>query len=255
MDDEYVGLLYPRELPSTGRLGKYATSFDHVEVNSSFYRTPQRQTVETWMKETPADFSFDVKLHRAFSEDPESTARDGGLIARLLEATEPLTEANKLGAFLLVLPALFGPKRHRLEELDPLTERLAGHRLAVELRNRGWIDGEQRARTFDYFRARKLVWVAVDMPRLEQTSIMPPIDEVTNPELAYLRLHGRNQDWTKAKTTEARHTHEYSEDALKEIAVRVRALAEKAREVHVIANNHAQDFAPKAAIGLKRVLS
>lgn len=254
MDDEYVGLLYPSNLPAKQRLVKYATWFDHVEVNSSFYRTPTRASVETWRQETPADFSFNVKLHRAFSDDPEAKGREGGFLERYLEATRPLTETNKLGAFLLVLPALFGPKRHRLEELDPLAEKLAGARLAVELRNRGWIDGDERERTLEFFRSRQLVWVAVDMPRLEKTSIMPPIDEATNPALAYLRLHGRNPDWTSAKTAEARHTYDYTDDELAEIAARVRTLAGKAREVHVVANNHAQDFAPKAALRLRRML-
>jgi uncharacterized protein YecE (DUF72 family) len=253
-DKEYVDLLYPKGLPAKGRLNKYATWFDHVEVNSSYYRTPQRPGVEGWVQETPPDFSFDVKLHRAFSEDPDATAREGGLVARLLEGTQPLVDANKLGAFLLLLPASFGPKRRRLEELDTLVEKLAGHLLAVELRNRGWIDDDRREQTFDYFRTRKLVWVAVDMPRIEGSAIMPPIDEVTNPKLAYLRLHGRNQEWPKLKTAEARHTYEYPENELQEIAGRVRALAEKADEVHVFANNHAQDFAPKAALGLKRLL-
>lgn len=255
MDDEYVGVLYPEGLPSRARLNHYATRFDHVEVNSSFYRTPQRSSVETWAQETPADFRFDVKLHRAFADEPEAKAREGVLIERLLDAVQPLVAADKLGAFLLVLPALFGPKRRRLEELDALVEKIAGHRLAVELRNRGWIDGEQRDRTMEYFRSRGLVWVAVDMPHLEgKTSVMPAVDEVTNPDLAYLRLHGRNPEWTKAKSAGERHTYAYAEEELKEIAGRVRALAKQAREVHVVANNHVQDFAPKAALGLKRIL-
>ena len=92
------------------------------------------------------------------------------------------------------------------------------------------------------------------MPRIDGATIMPPIDEVTNPRLAYLRLHGRNPDWRKLKTAEERHTYDYPGNELEEIAGRVRALAEKAGEVHVVFNNHAQDFAPKAALGLKRLL-
>lgn len=255
MDDEYVGVLYPEELPKKNRLTEYAARLDHAEVNATLYRSPTRANVESWMRETPTEFTFNVRLHRAFSDDPDAKAREGGLVTRFLDATQPLIEAKRLGAFLLVMPATFGPKHHRLEEFDVLAEKFAPHRIAVELRNRGWIDDEQREKTFEYFRARKLVWVAVDMPRLEdKSSVMPPLDEVTNPELAYLRLHGRNPEWTKAKTTGERHTYQYSEDELKEIAGRVRDLAGKAQQVHVVANNHVQDFAPKAALMLKRVL-
>ena len=135
-----------------------------------------------------------------------------------------------------------------------MVENFAPHLIAVELRNRGWVDGAERERTLTFFRERKLVWVAVDMPRIEGSTIMPQVDEVTNPQLAYLRLHGRNLEWPKLKTAEERHTYDYSAAELEEVAVRVRALAEKARVIHVVANNHAQDFAPKAALGLKRAL-
>src|SRR5688572_6771836 len=246
-DKEYTPLLFPKGVPSDERLKVYATWFDHVEVNSSYHAMPRHAWVESWANQTPAGFLFDFKLLRSFSEDPESSGRGGTLVSRLLETTRPLLDARKLGAFFLTLPARFGPKARRLEELDALVEKLQPHTLAVELRHRGWIDGEQRERTLDYFRARKLVWIAVDMPRVEGSTIMPPIDEVTNPRLAYLRLHGRNKDWSKLKSAEERHTYEYIGDELSEIAARVQALAEKADAVHVVANNHAQDFAPKTA--------
>jgi len=56
------------------------------------------------------------------------------------------------------------------------------------------------------------------------------------------------------KSAEERHTYQYAVDELTEIAARVHALAEKADRVRVVANNHAQDFAPKAALALQRLL-
>ena len=46
------------------------------------------------------------------------------------------------------------------------------------MRDSGWVAKAQAARTFDYFRARSLVWVGVDMPRLKGSTIMPPVDVV-----------------------------------------------------------------------------
>jgi uncharacterized protein YecE (DUF72 family) len=83
---------------------------------------------------------------------------------------------------------------------------------------------------------------------------MPAIDEVTNPQLAYLRLHGRNAAWLTLKKQEERHTYEYSPEDLDEIATRVRSLAAQAGHVRVVANNHARDYAPKAALGLQQRL-
>lgn len=253
-DAEYKGVLYPKGLPDSERLKTYATRFTHVEVNSSYHRIPPVAFTEKWASETPPDFLFDLKLPREIADEPEAAARAGRHVEWLLRSARPLIEAGKLGVFFGVLPAAFSPKKRKLEELDLLIEKLQPHLLAVELRHNGWVEGEQRERTLEHFRARKLVWIAVDMPRVEGSSIMPPIDEVTNPRLAYLRLHGRREDWSKLKKTEERHTYEYAAAELEEIAGRVRALSEKADEVRVVANNHAQDFAPKTALALQRIL-
>lgn len=254
-DKEYNGLLFPKGTADNERLAVYATIFNHVELNMGFHRIPPVKFVENWVKQTPADFVFDFKLHRDIAADPEAAAKGDRLVAWTLGSARPLIEAGKLGAFFLVLPPAFGPRKRKLEELDPLVEKLQPHLLAVELRHSGWVDGEQRERTLDYFRARKLVWIAVDMPRLEGSTIMPPLDEVTNPRLAYLRLHGRRADWLeKGKTTEDKHAYEYAAHELEEIAARVKTLAAKAETVHVVANNHAQDFAPKTALALQKLL-
>jgi uncharacterized protein YecE (DUF72 family) len=254
-DQEYKGLLYPKGLPDNERLKTYATWFHHVEVNSSYHRVPPVAFVENWVKQTPADFVFDFKLPKEISADPAGAAREGRQVGQLLAAARPLIAAGKLGAFFLVLPPSFGPATHALEELDTLVEKLSPHLLAVELRHRDWIEAERRAQTLEYYRARKLVWIAVDMPRIPGSTIMPPVDEVTNPQLAYLRLHGRRPDWLTLKDQEEKHTYEYPTAELAEIAARVKALAKQAENVHVVANNHAQDFAPKTALALQRLLA
>jgi uncharacterized protein YecE (DUF72 family) len=252
-DDEYVGVLYPEGTVSARRLAAYAERLDHVEVNSTLYATPRATAVAGWLKQTGGKVSFDVKLHRALTQAPAS-AGESKLPGMYVEAVQPLVEAGKFGTFFLILNPSFGPKRNKLEELDALTTALQPHRLAVELRNRGWVDGEQRARTLEHFRARGLVWIAVDMPAIEKSSIMPAVDEVTNPTLAYLRLHGRNPRWLEVDSTEARHTYEYTKPDLEEIAGRVRKLSAQAQDVHVILNNHASDFAPKGALALKELI-
>lgn len=246
-------MLYPTDLPSKERLRGYAQHFDRVEVNSSYYATPTGKTVGTWIEQTPPKFTFDVKLHRAFSQSPRKSA-EGDLPAQLLEAMQPLVEAKKLGVFLLTLAPFFGPDRHSLEELDGVIEKLQPHRLAVELRHRAWVDGGALDATLDYFRRRKLAWVALDLPRLEAAAVLPAIDEVTNPQVAYMRLHGRNPRYLEATTAAERHEHDYTPRELGEIAKRARKLATQAKDVHVTFNNHAHDFAPKAALAFRRLL-
>ncbi len=254
-DDAYRELLYPPGTPAAGRLSWYAKHFDHVEVNSSYYATPRPEATAKWVKQTPEGFLFDIKLHRAFSQNPEKTAQEGKLIRLLLQGVKPLIREKKLGVFLLLLDPRFGPDKHGLEELDALTKALQPHRLAVELRHIDWVRGKQRGQTFDFFRERKLVWVTVDMPRIAGSNLFSPLYEVTNPDLAYLRLHGRNPDYLKAKTADARHAYLYPPGEIRSLARRIRTLADEAKEVRVVANNHHKDFAPRTALALERLVN
>jgi uncharacterized protein YecE (DUF72 family) len=253
-DPEYAGLLYPAGFPPELRLSGYAMWFDHVEVNSSYYATPRKETVAQWVKNTPPSFLFDVRLHRAFSQSPEKTAKEGRLLDYLLEGLRPVLQAKKMGTFLLVLSPFFSPERHRLEELDVLIQKIKPYQLAIELRHRGWVEGQARATTLAFFHDRRVTWVTVDMPQLDDLNLMPPVDEVTQSTLAYLRLHGRNAKYLESKSAEERHTYAYSEADLQQIANRVRHLAASAENVRVVANNHAFDYAPRAALRLKELL-
>jgi uncharacterized protein YecE (DUF72 family) len=251
-DDAYVGTLYPPKTPASDRLRRYADIFDFVEVNSTYYATPSNSAIASWVKQTRPGFLFHLKLHRAASQNPQKAALRGNAADRLLKSAAPLIKEKRLGVFFLVLPPTFAPGRHTLTELDGLTERLKPHPLAVELRHSSWIDGAQRDETMQYFRDRKLVWIAVDMPRVAHSTIMPVVDAVTHPSIAYLRLHGRNRGWLTAKSAAERHHYPYKAKELTEIRRRVRTLSRTAKTTFVVANNHAEDFAPKAALALMR---
>ncbi len=252
-DDAYVGVLYPRGLPKADRLREYARSLDHVEVNSTYYAIPPAPTLRGWLKQTPPGFTFSLKLHRAVAQSPAKAA-DGALLKRLLLSAKPLLAAQRVPTFFLVLPPRFSPERHALTELDGLVRRLAPHPLAVELRHRAWVTGRQKAATLAYFRERKLIWIAVDMPRLPRSTLMPPVDEVTHPTIGYLRLHGRNPRYEEAGSAAEGHHYLYSAPELRGLVTRIRKLAAKCEHLYVIANNHAEDFAPRTALALQQAL-
>jgi len=255
-DDSYRGVLYPPKLPAKDRLRAYAQIFDHVEVNSTYYGAPKPDTVRKWITETPPGFLFDIKLHRVFSQSPRSAEKSKDkrdLLGYTLERLAPLIEAKKLGVFLLLLPARFSPVKHSLAELDTLADRLRPFPLAVELRDPAWMKGNARPATLTALRERGIVWVTVDMPK--GAEFMPAIDEVTRTGLAYLRLHGRNRmGYLKGGSAAGQHHYRYREAELKEIATRIRKLARKANEVRVVCNNHAEDFAPRAALTLQKLI-
>ena len=133
---------------------------------------------------------------------------------------------------------------------------LEGYRVAVELRHRDWVTGGQRAETEKYFQERYITFVSVDAPHRVHFMIMPDLDLVTNPGLAYLRLHGRNATgFVSGRSVAERFDYKYSPEELSVIAHRVVNLADAAAEVHVVYNNNTSNYAPRDASELKDILA
>jgi len=251
-DSVYTGVLYPKGTKPEQRLAAYAKVFDHVEVNSGYHATPQLDHVKKWVDQTPEGFTFDFKLHRSLSQNPSHYQELADLT---LQRLQPLFRAKKFGCFLLMLSPSFVPDSHSLAELDGLITALRPHPIAVELRNRAWVAEEKRESTLAYFRKMKIAWVTVGMPRIDKAGVMPAVDEVTWPGLAYLRLHGRNKEgYLNGKTAAEKHSYLYTQADLKEIVSRIKRLASEAKLVRVVANNHAEDYAPRSAMDLMRLL-
>src|SRR3982751_5932307 len=271
-DPGFVERWYPKGMPANERLRWYADQFEMVEVNSTFYSVPDLRTVQRWCAITPDQFVFDVKLHQLFSfhstpakllppalqrqveTDEKGKVRVTDsirekLLDSFLEPVDLLRSAGKLGALLLQLSPAFSPRKHNLGELEPLLVRLRDYAVAIEFRNRNWATGEQLNSTTDFLRGHRASFVNVDAPEEEHFTIMPPdLNEVTNPEIAYLRLHGRDaKAYTTGKTVAARFNYDYADEEVKEVAKRSRNLAKEAKDVHVVFNNNALDFAPRAA--------
>jgi uncharacterized protein YecE (DUF72 family) len=177
------------------------------------------------------------------------------LVARTLDAVRPLEHAGKLGAFLLQLTPSFSPSRHALDELAGLVDALGDHALAIEFRHRGWVEGERLEHTLDWLSDHRAAFVAVDAPKEVHVPIMPDVDAVTNPDLAYIRLHGRNAEgYLKGKSVAERFGWDYSEEELEEVATRARAMAEEAGMVHVMFNNNRGADAPTSARAFRTLM-
>ena len=278
-DPGFVERWYPKKMPAGERLQWYAQQFEMVEVNSTFYSVPEPRTVERWCAATPDDFTFDVKLHQLFSfhstpakllpPDLQKLAETNAkgivkstpelqeaFLGSFLRSMSIFRAARKLGVLLLQLSPAFSPRKHQLSELQPLIDMLAGYDLAIEFRNRNWAVGDQLESTIDFVRKRRAIFVNVDAPASDHFMVMPSdVDEVTNSKVAYLRLHGRNEKaYVTGRTVAARFDYDYSESEIAEVAQRSRKLTKEARELHVIFNNNNLDYAPRAALRLRKAL-
>ncbi len=117
----------------------YATQFNSIELNATFYGMPDWQQVETWQQKTPDGFKFFPKLTNTISH-----------FKRLKDAKEP-TESfcgaisafeDKLGMAFLQLHDNFKPKDfERLKEY--LESFPKGIPLAVEVRNEEWFSDKK----------------------------------------------------------------------------------------------------------------
>jgi uncharacterized protein YecE (DUF72 family) len=127
-------VVYPKGLPPRRWLEHYATLFDTVEVNATFYRLPSRSAVAGWVEQTPPDFLFSVKASRYLTHIKRLQDLGPGL-ERFYERIEPLVRSPKLGPVLWQLPATFRRDDERLAEA---LARLPPGRHCFEFRHESW---------------------------------------------------------------------------------------------------------------------
>jgi len=65
----WEGSFYPEGMKPADYLTYYATKFDTVEVDATFYRTPSAATVNGWARKTPDGFIFSVKVPQAITHE------------------------------------------------------------------------------------------------------------------------------------------------------------------------------------------
>ena len=264
------GKFYPPTAnDAESRLRYYASQFPMVEVDSTYYAIPLPATAHFWTERTPEHFVFNVKAFRLFTghqtqpkvfpKDIQQTLglpltkniyyRDvpieiqQELWRRFFEAIEPLRLTRKLGAVHFQFAPWItsgGAARKHVEHCATVME---GRRMAVEFRNISWWTDRNRESTLAFERERQLVNVIVDGPQGFSSSV-PAVWEVTSPELAIVRLHGRNAEtWEKKglKASSDRFNYDYRDDELKEIAEQIKTLSARVPVVQAILNNNYQD--------------
>lgn len=280
-----VGLWYPRGTTTPEqRLRYYASRFDTVEVDSSFYAIPRREYAEAWAKRTPEGFVFHVKAFglmtghevderclppelrdyghsvergRVRDVDPDMTDASFDLF---LDSIEPLRTAGKLGGILMQFPPYFTAttpeaEQRSLEYLEYMAGKLDGYRTLVEFRHPSWVDERHVDRTLDFLRARGLAYVSVDNPQFAARSTMPPLAVATG-EWAYVRLHGRNAEtwFARTATSADRFDYLYPTEELEEWADPIQRLASEADETFVMFNNNKYDYAQRNASEILTIL-
>jgi uncharacterized protein YecE (DUF72 family) len=229
----WSGLFYPPSVKAAAWFQHYATFFDTVEVNNTFYRLPTPEVFVRWGHQAPAGFGFALKASRFITHvkrlaDPERSAGEfvrraaglQGMLGPILFQMPPSGRANpaRLSLFLEYL-------LHQ--------EILPGVRVAFEFREPSWL-------TPEVFASLEKANAALCLADWPEVVVEGPITA----DFVYIRRHGAS----------GRYAGSYSREALRREADRIKGWLAEGRSVYVYFNNDAQAHAVADALTLRELL-
>lgn len=205
---EWKGVFYPEDLKRKDFLSFYATQFNALELNNTFYNMPTAERLLSFYERSEGKLNFSVKANRLLTHgigtDWQVAAKD------FKEALKPLNEKERLSAVLFQLPESFHYTNDNRIYLAKLIAEFEGFPVMIEFRHKEWI----RESVFEGLEMRKtgIVFCDMLMCHLAQMSIisnyangakrrMPQLKNLPDGTVmktpfigsnAYIRLHGRN---------------------------------------------------------------
>ncbi|MGE5139457.1 MAG: DUF72 domain-containing protein [Rudaea sp.] len=220
-------IFYPKGLPQRAWFAHYATVFDTVEINNSFYRLPTDATFEKWRRQAPPGFVYSVKASRYLTH-----------IRRLKEPEEPLKTfidaaahlGPTLGPLLYQLPPRWGVDLPRLERFLSILP--PGYLHVVEFRDPSWLIEAVFALLERYGVAHCL-----------HDSRGLPVPRRVTAQTVYIRFHG---DRTNGG--------DYTDAHLQEWAADIERWRDAGHDVFAYFNNDPHGWAIKNANTLKAML-
>lgn len=225
--DDWIGEVYPKDLPRWQWLTYYATEFDSVELNVTYYRMPSLKIIQGWIERTPENFLFSLKAHRSITHEREEPD-----FPTFNRAIEPLIDAGKLACILAQFPHSFHPTEENRRYLFKLREGFKHLPVVVELRDSKWLQSD----VFKLLEELQFGFCCVDEPQIK--GLLPPIVRSTSP-VAYVRFHGRNAEkWWRHEQAWERYDYTYNVDELRDWIPRIHELEHNSPLTLVYANNH-----------------
>ncbi len=277
------GEFYPKTVKTAEeRLRYYASSFDTVEVDSTYYAIPDKGNTYLWVDRTPENFIFHIKAYGALTGhgiDPRTLPKDifnllsekdktekhiyvkdpdllRVIAYRFKEALSPLQKFNKLGLLVFQFPPWFQYKSANLDYILKCKELMSGFPVAAEFRHGSWLTADHVDAVLQLLRENQLTYVSADETQYGNLATVPFIPNVTT-EIAYFRFHGRNKEnWLKKGIeTSLRFAYFYSEEEFKAFVPSIKGADKKAKITYCMHNNCHGGFAMKNALRLKELVA
>jgi len=208
------------------KLRAYSRVFSTVEIDSTWYRYPEKGTVMGWLRYSPPEFVYTAKMPKLVTHEKKLGLKGDVTsdVNTFFELMRPLQLAGKLGCLLIQLPPSYDFNPENLEsffqKLDPL------YRFAIEFRNLTWL----REETWPLLERYKVAYTIVDEP------LLPPDVHLTS-DFAYFRWHGKGKNpW---------FDYRYSDEELNPWTARLTEASSKVKTVYGYFNNHFHGYAPE----------
>jgi len=218
---------YPAKMAEREFLEFYATRFNCVELNVTFYQTPPENLLRGWAARTPDDFVFTVKGSRYITHIRHlNVSTELTLFFQRVKLLGP-----KLRAVLWQLPPIMGPDLPRLRRFLDLLKPYRDIRQIIEFRHPGWLDIPTLALLLDY---------GVGICGSDWAEAYCP--ELWCGQAAYFRRHGP-----------VAYGGSYDPLALLRDAELIRTHAAFGREVFIFFNNDIGGMAPVNAAEVRRL--
>jgi uncharacterized protein YecE (DUF72 family) len=230
---DWKGIFYPAG--TKDELAFYASRFNAVEIDSTWYRIPSARTVASWYRRTPDGFLFCPKLPGEITHERMlEGAKD--VVAAFLDVIAGLRE--KLGPILVQLHPSF-----TAEEMPKLEAFLRGlpqeFRYVVEFRHRSW---PKEPRALSLLRELRMGLAMAHHPWY------PRFQEATT-DFAYLRLLGR-----RGVFPDFSRVHQPRDDALREWAGVLLSMRSLVGRAYVFANNQFEGYSPSTIERLRAMV-
>lgn len=217
-----------------GYLSAYAREFATVEIDSTFYGTPQLERVRRWAAQVPDGFTFTLKLSREITHE-----------RRLLGAEKLVDEfvasASELGPKLEAVLVQLGPDYDpaEIDGLEAFVAALpAGPRWALEVRDPAWFAGDAHARLRDALGRRGIALVVSDGTFVPLDVMLHELHRPTAPH-AYVRWLGRREAFARFDRVQLDRSPQ-----IERWADAIRAAAPQLTRVTGYANNQFAGHAP-----------
>jgi uncharacterized protein YecE (DUF72 family) len=235
---DWRDVFYPPQLPVKDQLSYYATQFNSVEVNTSFYGLPAPSTVLQWVESVPEGFTFALKAPRLITHEKRliDCRQD---VQAYLDVLRSLGDLAAPG-FLQFPPQFTRSHYGRVlaDFLDWLAGELNGLSLAVEVRARDLMTD-----AFARFLAERsmsfVVVERVDTPDLYETWAAQ-LALASAPRYLFLRIIGNDRD----KLPNDRDLQRPQDDILDRWAARIADLLAQNVEVFAYVHNPFEGHSP-----------